>query len=160
MAGAFSGADSEVSASTSGVTSAFKLHTLSDGAILNSGQSAASTAGVGATADSTTNNMLVSGSKDNLRWEIANVNVSKGTFTLYIRSGNDTIKRKNILETWNNLSLDPNSTNYIAKRLGDSKNNLRGSGTITPYIQASGSYPNKIEEIVLQSLIQLDLHQQ
>ncbi len=143
MAGAFSGADSEVSASTSGVTSAFKLHTLSDGAILNSGQSAASTAGVGATADSTTNNMLVSGSKDNLRWEIANVNVSKGTFTLYIRSGNDTIKRKNILETWNNLSLDPNSTNYIAKRLGDSKNNLRGSGTITPYIQASGSYPNK-----------------
>ena len=97
----------------------FKLHTLSDGAILNS------SGGEGA------NNILTNGTKDNLRWEITNVNNSRGTFTLYIRSGNDTIKRKNILETWNNLSLDPNSTNFIAKRIGDSKLNMRGSGTAT-----------------------------
>jgi len=142
LAGDFSGASSFVTAS--GVAaSSFQLHTLSDGAILNSGLPADSTAGVGANARETTNNMLISGSKDNLRWEISNVNQSKGTFTLLIRSGNDTIKRKNILETHNNLSLDPNSTNYIAKRLGDSKLNLRDSGTISPYIQASGSYPNR-----------------
>ena len=118
-----------------GISSAdisFTLNTISDGAILNN------TAG-----GEGTNNILVDGTKDNFRWEIANRNTSRGTFSLYIRGGSDTIKRKNLLETWNNLSLDPNSTNYIAKRIGDSKLNLRGSGTTDPYIQASGSYLNK-----------------
>ena len=110
----------------------FVLNTISDGALLNN------TAG-----GEGTNNILVDGTKDNFRWEVANRNTSRGTFSLYIRAGHDTNKRKNILETWNNLSLDPNSTNYIAKRIGDSKMNVRGSGTTDPYIQASGSYLNK-----------------
>ena len=148
MAGDFGGAESGVvsegqhsGAGTEG--NSFKLFTLSDGAILNSGAAGASTAGSGSADDEGTNNILTSGTKDNLRWEVANVNQSRGTFTLFIRSGNDTIKRKNILETHNNLSLDPNSTNYIAKRIGDSKLNLKDSGTTTPYIQSSGSYLNK-----------------
>ena len=65
-----------------------------------------------------TNNILLSGSKDNLRWEISSVNPSKGTFTLLIRRGDDTRKRKQILETWNNLSLDPNQSSYISKIIG------------------------------------------
>ena len=103
LAGAFGGANSNVTASGVDAQS-FKLHTLSDGAILNSGQAAASTNGSGIAADEGTNNILLSGSKDNLRWEVANVNTSRGTFSLFIRSGNDTSKRKNILETHNNLS--------------------------------------------------------
>jgi len=160
MAGDFGGGTTNCVSSVTSLGTSFKLHNLSDGAILNSGQPAASTAGSGSTADEGANNILLSGSKDNLRWEVANKNNSKGTFSLYIRSGNDTIKRKNILETWNNLSLDPNSTNYIAKRIGDAKLNLRGSGTTSPYIQASGSYMNKSKyvrvEVTRQTLNYLD----
>jgi len=138
----FSGASSQV-ADTDGGTASFTLHTLSDGAILNNGIAGASTNGSGSAADSGTNCSLYSGSKDNIRWEVTSKNTSRGTFSLYIRSGNDSVKRKNILETWNNLSLDPNSTNYICKRIGDAKLNLRDSGQTDPYIQASGSYLNK-----------------
>tara|TARA_R110001599_G_scaffold194928_1_gene391149 strand:+ start:5779 stop:7575 length:1797 start_codon:yes stop_codon:yes gene_type:complete len=164
MAGSYGGANSNVANTVTGSTTSpsFKLHTLSDGALLNSGTPAAALVGSGSAAasDVSTNNILVSGSKDNLRWEIASKNISRGTFALYLRSGNDTIKRKNILETWNNLSLDPNSTNYIAKRLGDAKLNLKGSGTVSPYIQASGSYANKSKyvrvEVLQQTLNYLD----
>ena len=48
--------------------------------------------------------------------EISTQNVKKGTFTLVILIGNDNQKRKNPLETWKDLSLDPNSANYISKR--------------------------------------------
>ena len=157
MAGDFGGANSGVASEgqhslSLSTGNSFNLHTLSDGAILNSGGAAASTNGSGSADEEGTNNILTSGTKDNLRWEIANVNQSRGTFTLFIRSGNDTIKRKNILETFNNLSLDPNSTNYIAKRIGDSKLNLKDSGTTTPYIQSSGSYLNKSKYVRVEVL--------
>jgi hypothetical protein len=38
------------------------------------------------------NNILASGSNNNLRWEVTSVNNSKGTFNLLIRRGDDTIK--------------------------------------------------------------------
>lgn len=121
----------------------FTLHTLADGTILNSGQQGASTRGTGSGADQSTNGILVSGSTDNLRWEISNVNEAKGTFTLVIRRGDDTNTSKTILETWSNLSLDPNSPSYIARRIGDQVYTLADAGTTQPYLQLSGSYPNK-----------------
>ena len=111
--------------------SAFTLETLADGTIMNNADSTA-----------TTNNILVSGSKHNIRYEVTNVNDSKGTFTLLIRAGNDNIKRKQILESYNNVSLDPNSTNYISKVVGDQKQVVRTDGT-TKYLQLTGSYANK-----------------
>ena len=117
----------------------FKLHTLADGSIMNNALPAS-----GGYADQGTNNILTdSGSKHNIRWETTSLNKNKGTFSLLIRRGDDSIKRKQILENWNNLSLDPNSNNYIAKRVGDQKWTIRGSGTSDPYLQLSGSYPNK-----------------
>ena len=142
LADSYSSANSFVTSSTGGVKS-FRLHTLSDGAILNSGDAAAATAGVGVTTDETTNNMLVSGSVDNLRWEVANVNNTLGTFSLYVRRGDDTSRRKSIVEQYNNLTLDPNSPNYIARRIGDQQLTLMDSGTTTPFLQLSGSYPNR-----------------
>ena len=65
------------------------------------------------------------------------------TSTLLIRRGDDNTKRKQILETFNNVSLDPNTNNYIGKIVGDSKLTIRDSGTTDPYLQLSGSYPNK-----------------
>ena len=132
LAGSYTPATSVASASSyANGTSSFTLTTLSDGADQNSG------GGEG------TNNLLTSGSDSNIRWEVSSVNNAKGTFNLLIRRGDDTSKRKVILEQYNNLTLDPNSTNYIARAIGDQSNTLADSGTSDPYLQLSGSYQNK-----------------
>jgi hypothetical protein len=119
----------------------FKLHTLSDGIDQNSGDGTEGT-----------NNLLSNGTSNNVRWEVTNVNNNKGTFTLLIRRGNDTIKRKNILEQYNNLTLDPNTSNYIGKVIGDQKMQLRGSGGSDPYLQLSGSFANRSKYVRVEVL--------
>ena len=114
------------------VSSSFTLETLADGSIMNNQQGSAA-AGI--------NGINTSGSKHNVRYEISSVNNNKGTFTLLIRAGNDSHKRKQILETFNNCSLDPNSTNYISKVVGDQRFNLKTDGT-TKFLSITGSYPN------------------
>lgn len=42
-----------------------------------------------------------------------------GTFTVEVRDINDTDARKNVLERFDNLNLNPNSANYIAAVIGD-----------------------------------------
>jgi hypothetical protein len=44
-----------------------------------------------------------------------------GSFTLSIRAFNDTDAEPQILEQFNNLSLDPNSANYIVRAIGDKR---------------------------------------
>ena len=126
----------------------FKLHTLSDGTVMNS------------VSNDATNNILPSGSKNNIRWEVSNKNDKKGTFTLLIRRGDDTSKRKQTMETWNNVSLDPNQNNYIGKIVGDSVYTVRDAGTSDPFLQLSGSYPNKSKyvrvEVTNQTVDYLD----
>jgi hypothetical protein len=61
------------------------------------------------------------------------------TFTVTIRSFGDTDKRKSVVETFNNVNLDPASPNYIAKRIGDRYNEIEPSGKITEY----GDYTNR-----------------
>jgi hypothetical protein len=112
-------------------TASFTLTTLSDGAELNS---------LGAVG---TNNLLTNGTENNFQYEIANVNNSKGTFTLLIRRGDDTINRKIILEQYNNLTLDPNSPNFIARAVGDQIMTVRDAGGLDPFLQLSGSYANR-----------------
>tara|TARA_Y100000034_G_scaffold40220_1_gene49579 strand:+ start:1697 stop:3535 length:1839 start_codon:yes stop_codon:yes gene_type:complete len=125
-----------------------KLTTLADGAIMNS--ISGSTGGFDNASGG--NNVLLSGSKHNLRWQISDRNKNKGTFTLLIRRGDDSHKRKKILESWNNLSLDPNQGNYVSKVIGDQTLTLRGSGTSDPYLQPSGSYPNKSKYVRVETL--------
>ena len=84
---------------------------------------------------------LASGSKDNVRWEIVSPNTSSGTFSLLIRRGDDITTSKTILETWANLSLDPNATNYIEKVIGNSKQTVeQDAGTGEYYIKNDGTY--------------------
>lgn len=151
LAGSYTPATSNVVSSGSNAIS-FKLYTLSDGAELNSGQAAASTAGSGSSDDETTNNLLKSGSVNNLRWEVSNVNTTKGTFSLLIRRGDDTINRKVILEQYNNLTLDPNSSNYIARVIGDQTYTVVGSGTTDPFLQLSGSFVNRSKYVRVEVL--------
>jgi len=112
-------------------TVVFKLHTLADGADQNS---------AGAEG---TNGLLTNGTENNLRYEISNRNTNKGTFTLSIRRGNDTNRRKVVLEQYTNLTLDPNESNYIGRVIGDQVYTLRDAGGTDPYLQLSGSFVNK-----------------
>ena len=151
LAGAYTPASSNI-VSTGSSAASFKLYTLADGVDLNSGQASASTAGSGSTTDETTNNLLRSGSANNLRWEVSNVSPTKGTFTLLIRRGDDTINRKIILEQYNNITLDPNSSNYIARVIGDQSYTLVDSGTSDPFLQLSGSYTNRSKYVRVEVL--------
>jgi len=109
----------------------FKLYTHADGTVMNS---------VGPVGS---NSLLTSGSKHNLRWEITSVNKKKGTFGLQLRRGDDTVKQKVVLESYSNLTLDPDSTNYIGKVIGDQVQVVRTDENGEPYLQLSGSFQNK-----------------
>lgn len=110
----------------SGSVDLFTLETLAEGAIMNN------------TGSALTDGALANGTADNVRWEITDKNSTSGTFTLIIRRGDDTDKNKIILETFSNVSLDPNSDNYIVKRIGDVSYSVNGSDIIE-----SGEYPNR-----------------
>ena len=95
------------------------------------------------------------GSKENIKIEIANVNISRGTFTLIVRRGDDTDNNKIILESYSNLNLDPNSDNFISKRIGNTKFTLET--TDGHYIQEVGEFANvsnfiRIKEVAVEML--------
>ena len=126
---------------------AFTLETLGQGVKMNSSNTTYyNTGSSGVTpfpgsANTCSNNMLQSGSKENIRWEIVSPNTSSGVFSVVIRRGDDTNKKKSVLETFTNVSLDPKASNYIARQIGDMTKTKAGSGTDL-YLQTSGSYPN------------------
>jgi hypothetical protein len=88
---------------------------------------------------------LALGTADNIRWEISNVNYTKGTFTLLVRRGDDNSNTKNSIETWSNLSLDPQQPNFISRVIGDQK--FVYTSTDGGYLQVTGSYPVASEYI-------------
>jgi hypothetical protein len=65
------------------------------------------------------------------------------TFTVIVRSFDDTDKRKVVLETFNNVNLDPASPNYIARRIGDRYITIDNDGKITE----NGDYTNQSKYI-------------
>jgi hypothetical protein len=120
------------------VDEAFTLETLSEGVLMNNSGSENS------------NGSLVSGSKDNIRWEITNSNTGSGTFNLLVRQGNDNTNSKVVLESWNNISLDPNSSRYIARVIGDQK--LSYNPTSNQIDLSTGSYANQSRYIRVKSV--------
>jgi hypothetical protein len=120
------------------VDEAFTLETLSEGVLMNNSGSENS------------NGSLVSGSKDNVRWEITNSNTGSGTFNLLVRQGNDNTNSKVVLESWNNISLDPNSSRYIARVIGDQK--LSYNPTSNQIDLSTGSYANQSRYIRVKSV--------
>jgi hypothetical protein len=96
---------------------------------------------------------LISGSIDNLRWEVSNVNNNQGTFTLTIRRGNDTRKSKLILETYTNLSLDPKADNYISRVIGDQYYSVDTTTDPTqPLIKLNGDFPNRSRYVYVSAV--------
>jgi len=96
-----------------------------------------------------TSGALASGSLYNVRWEVAYSDTGSGLFTLLVRRGDDTTGQKNVLETWSNLSLDPQLPNYISRIIGDLKPVPDiTTGTVT----YQGNYANKSQFIRVASV--------
>jgi len=104
---------------------------------------------------SSINGALDSGSEYNVRYEVTNSNTGSngGTFTIIVRRGDDNDSQKNILETWANVSLDPQLPNYIARVIGDLKPMyVAATATDSAYINYTGTYPNASQYIRVVSV--------
>ena len=108
-------------------TNSFTLEAIDKGVIWNN-------------TGSVTSGSLDNGTIDNVRWQVATSNTSSGTFSLVIRRGDDSNTNPIILESYNNLSLDPNQDNYIARVIGDTYFNYNSTEN---YLEISGSFPNR-----------------
>lgn len=126
----------------SNAATAFTLETLSSGEVMNNSGS----------WNSGSEGSLPSGSVDNIRWEVTGMNSGSGVFSIIIRRGDDYNNSKTILESWTNLSLDPNQNNYIAYVIGDQTENVTLDSTGNYYLQISGSYTNKSRYVRVKSV--------
>ena len=103
------------------------------------------------------------GNVENTRFKVSISNVKAagedgGTdysvFSVTVRAFSDTDKRKTVVESFNNVNLDPASPNYIARRIGDRYYTIDDNGKITENgdwgnnskyirvaVQPQGSYP-------------------
>ena len=134
------------STTTGTAGTALKFHSLAHGSLLNS-------IDTGGAMTEGAKNTLTNGTKDNFRWEITGVNNKIGTFNVNIRRGNDTSNGKVLLEQFNGVNLDPNSSNYVGKAIGDAY--LTTAGTPSdPYIQSNGAYDAKSNYVRVEVLNQ------
>jgi phage tail sheath protein FI len=104
----------------------FELKTLSEGTIMNN-------ATLGASGS------LTNGTPDNIRFEIQSPNASKGTFNVLVRRGDDTTAKPIVLESFNNVSLDPKSSNFISRVIG---NQTKTYDATNNQMVIEGEYPN------------------
>ena len=137
VSGSFTAASNTTIAAANKTEQPFTLQTLSKGALLNNATGSSSGSAV-----HNSDGSIALGEADNLRWEIANINNEQGTFSLLIRRGDDNTKNKIILETFNDLSLDPNSENYIERVVGNQRKTKSTDGDVT-YIKSVGEYVNR-----------------
>ena len=68
-----------------------------------------------------------------------------GTFTVTVRMFDDTNRRRNAVETYSNLNLDPSSVNYIYRVIGDRHLTFDDAGRATE----SGDWANKSKYVRL-----------
>jgi hypothetical protein len=99
---------------------------------------------------------LADGNVENTRFKVTIGNIKAagdingsdyGTFSLYIRKYDDTDKRQNILEQYNNVSLDSTATNYIARVIGDEISTIDANGKVT----TTGDWSNKSKYIRVET---------
>ena len=123
-------------------TASFTLETINVGTAMNNSGSILS------------NGALATGSLDNVKYEVTNVNLQQGTFTLLIRRGDDNTNSKVVLETYTNVSLDPNQPNYISAVIGDRSTTVSYDADMGGYyLQVSGSYPNNSRYVKVKSVL-------
>jgi hypothetical protein len=74
----------------------------------------------------------------------SNENVPYGTFDVVLRKANDSDLRPVVLERFSNCSLNPNSTDYIARKIGDTKVFF---DDVEQRYRESGDYPNLSDHV-------------
>jgi hypothetical protein len=116
---------------------ALVLKTISQGEIMNN------------TGSMDISGSLVSGSVDNIRWQVTNRDTSSGTFSLLVRQGDDNANTPIVVETWTNLSMDPTAPNYVSRIIGDQ---FRQYNSIDNQIEVIGTYPNNSRYIYVSSV--------
>jgi phage tail sheath protein FI len=147
VSGSYSAAENTTVLTVGGsVTNPFKLETLGKGTIYNN-----ATGSAHGTAAHNADGSIALGKADNIRFEITNVNDDNGTFSLLVRRGDDSRKNKIILETFNDLSLDPNSENYIERVIGNQSVSKTVEGSEV-FVTATGEYANKSNYIRVASV--------
>ena len=140
VSGTYTPSSTDVRAIMHADSASFTLETLSEGEIMNNSGSVS------------TSGSLVSGSTENVRYEITGVDSGSGTFNLLIRRGDDNSKTRTILESWNDLSLDPNSDRYIEQVIGNQKRNFDTDGDGNRFIQVTGSFVNNSRYVRVSSV--------
>jgi len=70
------------------------------------------------------------------------------TFSIAIRGYSDTDKRKTVLETFNNVTMDPASPNYIKKVIGDQNITIDSVGKMT----MNGDYSNRSKFVRVETV--------
>ena len=97
-------------------------------------------------ADGTDTNTSVKVSVINTTLPGGNPASDYGSFTLLVRDFADTDQRPVVLESFANLNLDPDSSNYIARRIGDRYKTVSDSGVVT----VNGDYDNVSQYIYIE----------
>lgn len=103
----------------------FKVHTLSDGTNTNTSYKVE------------ISNVKLAGHVPGSDW---------GSFTLTVRSYSDTDKKIKIIETFQNLNLDPDSSNFISRKIGDRYNYINFAGKVIEF----GTYSNNSRHIRIE----------
>ena len=141
VSGSYTSATSSLIANTD-TSASFVLETLSEGVNQNS------TSTLGSAGQ------LADGTPNNIRWEIVSPNSASGTFSLLIRRGDDITNSKTILETWGNISLDPNANNYIEKVIGNSKQTVTSdTSTGEYYVKNDGTFNTLSNYVRVKSVL-------
>jgi hypothetical protein len=117
--------------------SALTIKTISEGEIMNNS----------GTPD--ISGSLISGSVDNVRWQVSNHDTASGTFSLLVRQGDDNTNNRTVLESWTNLSMDPTAPNYVARVIG---NQFRQYSSQDNQIEVIGDYPNNSRYIYVSAV--------
>ena len=97
-------------------------------------------------ADGTYTNTLFKVQIENIKLAGHVVGNDWGSFTLTLRKYSDTDKRPAIVEQYNNLNLDPNSSNFIARRIGDGYRYINNTGKIIQF----GKFGNVSQNIRIE----------
>ena len=69
-----------------------------------------------------------------------------GTFSVLVRAFNDTDNKLSVLEQYDNLTLDPSSPNYVARRIGTARTVIDANGDI--YLE--GDWPNNSRYVYVE----------
>src|ERR1035437_1441965 len=103
----------------------FRIHTLSDGSNMNTAFKAE------------VSNIKLAGTVNGSNY---------GSFTLSIRRFSDTDKKPVYAESYPNCNLDPNSSNFVARRVGDRYNYINNLGKIIEF----GTFTNNSKNIRIE----------